>query len=204
MQPPSAASVVGPWRVAKVGRTGLRPGEGSLTEGVVKCFAKRWDLLELGRRKGASTFARRKNETFAERKATMDEKTGGGGGGWERERGGSRFGNVGSAEERGRRRGIALDALRYRHGHRFSGPATESRGRLCGGDLRRRIARHALRYGGSGHLVGGLDWSRPRSRNRRLQSLIRPRGRVCPRLETGLGETEPRALHCGWHDRLAG
>ena len=54
-------------------KTETQSGRPSFLEGVLKCIGKRWKLLELGRRKNELPFAPRKNETFAERKATVDE-----------------------------------------------------------------------------------------------------------------------------------
>ncbi len=54
-------------------KTETQSGRPSFLEGVLKCIGKRWKLLELGRRKNELPFAPRKNETSAERKATVDE-----------------------------------------------------------------------------------------------------------------------------------
>ena len=53
-------------------KTETQSGRPSFLEGVLKCIGKRSKLLGLGRRKSELPFASRKNETFAERKATVE------------------------------------------------------------------------------------------------------------------------------------
>ncbi len=54
-------------------KTETQSGRPSFLEGVLKCIGKRSKLLGLERRKSELPFASRKNETFAERKATAGE-----------------------------------------------------------------------------------------------------------------------------------